>query len=52
LTTTVVSAEEVTAEIPASDIADAGTASVFVKNPGTGSYASGVDSNTVSFMIQ
>jgi hypothetical protein len=52
LTTTFVSPEEVTAEIPASDIADAGTASVYVKNPGTGVYASGTNSNTVSFMIQ
>jgi hypothetical protein len=52
LTTTFVSAEEVTAEIPASDIADAGTASLYVKNPGTGVYASGANSNTVSFAIQ
>jgi len=52
LTTTFVSAQEVTAEIPASDIANEGTASVYVKNPGTGVYASGVNSNAVSFMIQ
>jgi hypothetical protein len=52
LTTSFVSAEELTAEIPASDIAEAGTASVFVKNPGTGVYASGANSNAVSFMIQ
>jgi IPT/TIG domain len=52
LTTTFVSAQELTVEIPASDIAAAGTASVYVKNPGTGVYASGVNSNAVSFMIQ
>ena len=52
LTTTFVSAEKLTVDIPASDIADAGTASVFVKNPGTGVYASGANSNAVSFTIQ
>jgi len=52
LTTTFTSAQELTAEIPASDIANAGTASVYVKNPGTGVYASGVNSNAVSFTIQ
>jgi len=51
LTTTFTSAQELTAEIPATDIANAGTASLYVKNPGTGIYASGVNSNTVSFTI-
>jgi hypothetical protein len=52
LTTTFVSTEQLTAEIPQGDIADAGTASLFVMNPGTGVYASGVNSNTVSFTIR
>ena len=51
MTTTFVSAEQVTAEIPASEVDRAGSASVFVKNPGTGVYANGVDSNTVTFTI-
>lgn len=49
--TTYVSAQEVTANIPAADIDTAGTASVYVNNPGTGIYAMGVNSNTVSFPI-
>lgn len=52
VTTTYTSAQEVTAEIPASDISKAGTASIYVKNPGTGVYANGANSNTVSFTIQ
>lgn len=52
LTTTFTSAQELAAEIPASDIAKAGSATVFVKNPGTGVYANGATSNMVSFTIQ
>jgi len=51
VSTTYVNAEQVTAKIPAADIATAGTASVYVNNPGTGMYAMGVNSNSVSFTI-
>jgi trimeric autotransporter adhesin len=52
LTTTYTSAQELAAEVPASDISKAGSATVYVKNPGTGAYANGVNSNSVSFTIQ
>lgn len=51
VSTTFVSAQQVTARILAADIATAGNASVYVKNPGTGIYAMGVNSNTVTFTV-
>jgi hypothetical protein len=51
VSTTYVSPQEVTANIPAADIANPGNASVYVNNPGTGRYAMGVNSNLVSFTI-
>ncbi len=49
--TTYQSAQQLTANISAADIATSGTVSVYVKNPGTGIYAMGVNSNSVSFTI-
>lgn len=49
--TTYVSAQQLTANISATDIATSGMVSVYVKNPGTGIYAMGVNSNSVSFTI-
>jgi hypothetical protein len=49
--TTYVSAQEVTADVPAADIAVAGNVSVYVNNPGTGVYAMGANSNSVNFPI-
>lgn len=49
--TTYVSAQEVDANIPAADIAAAGNVSVYVNNPGTGTYSMGVNSNSVNFPI-
>ena len=51
VSTTYVNAQQVTANIPAADIATSGNASVYVKNPGTGRYVMGVNSNTVSFTV-
>ena len=51
VSTTYVSPQEVNANIPAADIADPGSATVYVNNPGTGRYAMGVNSNLVSFTI-
>jgi IPT/TIG domain-containing protein len=51
LSTTYVSGQQLTANIVAADIATAGNASVYVNNPGTGMYASGVNSATMSFTI-
>jgi hypothetical protein len=51
VSTTFVTAQQVTANIPAADITTSGTVSVYVKNPGTGIYAMGVNSNPVSFTI-
>jgi hypothetical protein len=49
--TTYMSTGQVTASIPAADIAASGTVSVYVNNPGTGTYATGVNSNSVAFTI-
>jgi hypothetical protein len=51
ISTNYVSAQQVTANIRAGEIATSGTVSVYVKNPGTGIYAMGVNSNSVSFTI-
>jgi hypothetical protein len=51
VSTTYVTAQQVTANITAAEIATSGTASVYVKNPGTGIYAMGVNSNPVNFTI-
>jgi hypothetical protein len=51
VTTTFVNAQQVTASVQAADIATAGSAAVYVKNPGTGIYATGVNSNSVTFTI-
>ncbi len=51
VTTTYMSASELTATIPATDIAAAGMASVYVNTPGTGVYATGTNSNSVPFTI-
>lgn len=53
--TTFVTSGQMTAAITAADVANAGTVSVFVKNPGgTGVYNNqpGQTSNMVSFMVQ
>jgi hypothetical protein len=49
--TAFVSAQQLTTTIPAADVTTAGTVMVYVKNPGTGVYAMGVNSNSVSFVI-
>jgi len=51
VSTTYVNAQQLTANIQAADIATAGTISVYVNNPGTGQYATGVNSNSVPFTI-
>jgi hypothetical protein len=51
VSTTYVTAQQLTAKILAADIATSGTASVYVNNPGTGMYAMGVNSNAVNFTI-
>jgi hypothetical protein len=51
VSTTYVSAQELNANITAADVATSGTIEVYVKNPGTGIYAMGVNSNTVNFTI-
>jgi hypothetical protein len=51
VTTTFVSPAQLTASIPGADIAAAGTVSVYVHTPGTGTYATGVNSNSVMFTI-
>jgi len=51
VTTAFVSAGQLTASIPGADIAAAGTVSVYVHTPGTGVYATGVNSNSVMFTI-
>ncbi|HXZ34069.1 MAG TPA: IPT/TIG domain-containing protein [Terriglobales bacterium] len=51
IATTYVSAQQLTAQISMADIATAGAASVYVNNPGTGMYASGVNSNTANFTV-
>jgi hypothetical protein len=51
VSTSYVTAQQLTAQISAADIATAGTASLYVKNPGTGMYATGMNSNTVDFTI-
>lgn len=51
VTTAFVSVGQLTASIPGADIAAAGTVSVYVHTPGTGSYATGVNSNSVMFTI-
>ncbi|MGA2978073.1 MAG: hypothetical protein ABSD76_00650 [Terriglobales bacterium] len=51
VSTTYVTAQQLTAKILAGDIATSGTASVYVNNPGTGMYATGVNSNSVNFTI-
>ena len=51
ISTTFVNAQQIMATIPAGDIASSGTVSVFVKNPGSGIYATGVNSNTETFTI-
>jgi len=51
VSTTYVNAQQVAASIPAADIATSGNASVYVKNPGTGRYVMGVNSNTVNFTV-
>ena len=43
-------AVQITADIPASDIANAGTATVYVRTTG-GQYGGGVNSNSVTFTI-
>jgi hypothetical protein len=50
--TSFVSAQQITAQIAASDVASSGMVTVHVNNPGTGIYASGVNSNSVSFTVQ
>ena len=52
MSTTFVSAQQITANIAASNIASSGNASVYVNNPGTGIYANGVNSNSQTFTIQ
>jgi hypothetical protein len=52
MATSFVSAQQLAAQVPAADVASAGTVSVHVNTPGTGIYMSGVNSNTVSFTIQ
>jgi hypothetical protein len=49
--TTYMSAGQLTATVPATDIAAAGMVSVYVNSPGTGTYATGVNSNSVMFTI-
>ena len=49
-TTHFVMASQVTADIPASDIANAGSASVYVRTTG-GPYGGGANSNSVPFAI-
>jgi hypothetical protein len=49
--TTYVNSQQVTASIVAADVATAGAVTVYVKNPGTGVYAMGVNSNSVTFTI-
>jgi IPT/TIG domain len=51
VSTTYMTAQQLTAKILAADIATSGTASVYVNNPGTGIYAMGVNSNSVNFTI-
>ena len=51
IATTYVSAQQLTAQMSMADIATAGAASVYVNNPGTGMYASGVNSNTANFTV-
>jgi hypothetical protein len=51
VSTTYVSIQQLTAKILAADIATSGTVSVYVKNPGTGIYATGLNSNSVDFTI-
>jgi IPT/TIG domain len=52
MATSFVSGQQLTAQIPAAQLATAGMASVHVNTPGTGIYANGVNSNNVSFTIQ
>jgi IPT/TIG domain len=52
MATSFVSGQQLTAQIPASQLATAAMVSVHVNTPGTGIYMSGVNSNTVSFTIQ
>ncbi|MFY9841959.1 MAG: IPT/TIG domain-containing protein [Terriglobales bacterium] len=51
VSTTYVNAQQITASISAADIATSGAVSVYVKNPGTGIYAMGVNSNVVHFTV-
>jgi len=51
VSTTYVSTQQLTAQITAADLTSSGTVMVFVKNPGTGIYAMGVNSNSVSFTV-
>jgi hypothetical protein len=51
VSTSYVSVQQLTAKILAADIATSGTVSVYVKNPGTGIYATGLNSNSVDFSI-
>jgi hypothetical protein len=51
VSTTFMSAAQLTASIPATDIAAAGTVMVYVNTPGTGTYAMGVNSNSATFTI-
>jgi hypothetical protein len=51
VSTTDVTAQQVTAKILAANIATSGTASGYVNNPGTGIYAKGVNSTSVNFTI-
>src|ERR1700674_2483603 len=51
VSTSYVTTQQLTANVPGAHIATPGTASVYVKNPGTGVYAMGVNSNSVNFTI-
>ena len=48
--TTFATSKQITADIPAADVANPGTVPVFVRNSG-GQYGGGVNSNTMNFTV-
>jgi hypothetical protein len=52
LSTSMVSGQQLTAQVAAADVATPGMVTVHVNNPGTGIYASGVNSNSMTFTVQ